>query len=198
MKKNSKSSKKRTIKINNKKRSSVRGYYTGGREIPLKWKQYGYRTEADYSEERREQTAAIERREREINRVLSNPIIQSIMMLIMNPDQKERFETYIRENIRIVNNRETLNQMIDEFVNFALINFLDDEQRLLTTRILDEIQYERIRRARANQPFGPLDIIDVIERIVRENNNEIARRGGGGGYYKRYRYTAKNKSNHRK
>jgi hypothetical protein len=116
----------------------------------------------------------------------------------MNPDQSQIFEAYIRENIRMVNNRGELNQMIDDFVNFAVTNLLDNQQRLQTNRIMEAVQEERIARSRANQPFETLDILDVIERVFRENMGVIARSGGGsgGGYYKHF--TRKNRSNRRK
>lgn len=197
MKKKIKMSKKRTNKINNRKRSI--GYYTGGKEIPPKWKQYAHKTEAAYLEEQQmermqrdimeRERRERERRERDINRVLTNIFIQSIMTLIMNSDQSQRFEAYIRENIRMVNNRGELNQMIDDFVNFAVTNLLDNQQRLQTNRIMEAVQEERIARSRANQPFETLDILDVIERVFRENIS-------GGGYYKHF--TRKNRSNRRK
>ena len=208
--KKGKGSKKRTIKTNKKKRSLR--YYTGGREIPPEWKQTGYKTEADYLEYQREremarvamereamereamereamERAARERRKRAINLVLKNVFIQSIMMLIMNHEQSERFKAYIRENTRIVNDREIFNQMIDDFVNFALTNLLDDEQRLETNRIMDAVQQERTERARANQqPPGPLEILDIIERVIRENNNlAISGSNGGNGKKKYYK-----------
>ena len=57
------------------------------------------------------------------------------------------------------------------------------------TGILDAVQKKRRRRAAANQAFGPIDILDIIERVFRENI-------GGGGYYKHF--TRKNRSNRRK
>jgi hypothetical protein len=205
MKRISKSSKKRiNNKTNKRKRSLSLYYHTGGREIPPEWKQTGYKTEADYLEYQRERemarvamererAAMIERRKRAIKLVLQNVFIQSIMMLIMNREQSEIFKAYIRENTRIVNDREIFNQMIDEFVNFALTNLLDDEQRLETNRILDAVQQERTARALSNQqPPGPLEILDIIERVARENNDQVARTGGNGKkYYKRF--TRKNK-----
>lgn len=197
MKKNIKISKKKTNKINNRKRS-----LKGGRIMPPKWQQYGYKTEAaylDYLEEQREREQ-IERerikRERVINAVLTNVLIQSIMTLIMNPDQSQRFEAYIRENIRIVNNREELDPMIDVFINFARTDLLDEEQTLLTNRILDAVQKKRRRRAEANQAFGPIDILDIIDRILRKNNYLAISSGGKKKkYYKQF--TRKNKSNRR-
>lgn len=197
MKKNIKISKKKTIKINNRKRS-----LTGGRIIPLKWQQYGYKTEAAYLaylEEQREreqlERERLERerleRERVINAVLTNVFINFIMTLIMNPDQSQIFEAYIRENIRIVNSRRELDLMIDDFVNFARSDLLDEEQTLLTNRILDAVQRQRIRRAAANQAFGPIDILDIIDRIFRKNNYLVRSGGGKKKYYKRL--TRKNK-----
>ena len=85
-----------------------------------------------------------------------------------------------------------------DFVNFAVTNLLDNQQRLQTNRIMEAVQEERIARSRANQPFETLDILDVIERVFRENMGVIARSGGGsgGGYYKHF--TRKNRSNRRK
>ena len=199
MKRISKISKKRTNKINNRKRSI--GYYTGGKEMLSKWKLYGYRTEASYLEYLEQQRQDRERerlRNRETQKVLHNPIIQSIMIVIMNPDQTALFEAYIRENIRITNSRETFNQMIQDFINEAF-RMLDDEQRLLLNKIMDAIQEERMRMVQAgsNQPFRPLDIVGIIERVIRENNDEIARSGGTKKkHYKRF--TRKNRSKRRK
>lgn len=209
MKRISKSSKKKTNnKINNKTNKRKRSFYyhTGGREIPPKWKQSGYKTEADYLEhleqqrQQREREVAMARtREREIQKVLNNPIIQSIIIVIMNPDQAAVFEAYIRENIRITNNRESFNQMIEGFINEAF-QIMDNEQGLLLNRIMDAIQEERMRivQVGSNQPFRPLDIVSIIERVVRENNDQVDRNGGNGKkqYYKRF--TRKNKSNRRK
>jgi aspartyl-tRNA synthetase len=73
-----------------------------------------------------------------------------------------------------------------EFVIQA-VELLDDEQRLLTRRVINAVQQERIERVRMNQPFGRQQILDTIERVVRENIGAIARNSGGGrGYYKRY------------
>ena len=206
MKKNIKISKKKTNKINNRKRS-----LRGGRIMPPKWQQYGHKTEAAYlayleeveqqrereqiERERRERIER-ERRERVINAVLTNVLIQSIMTLIMNPDQSQRFEAYIRENIRIVNNREELDPMIDVFINFARTDLLDEEQTLLTNRILDAVQKKRRRRAEANQAFGPIDILDIIDRILRKNNYLAISSGGEKKYYKHF--TRKNRFNCRK
>jgi hypothetical protein len=200
----SKSSKKKINNRTSKKKRSIR-YYTGGREIPPKWKQYGHRTEAAYLEYIEEQRRQIERereierrRERQINIVLIDVIIDCIRTLIMNPDQSERFEAYIRENIRIVNTREELNQMVDNFVNFAVTNLLYYDQRVLTNRILNEIQQERIAKSSANQPFGRLDILNIFDRVFRENIDRDAVRSGGRGK-KKYnkRVTHNDKSNHR-
>lgn len=203
MKKNIKISKKKTNKINNRKRS-----LRGGRIMPPKWQQYGHKTEAAYLayleevEQQREreqierERIERERRERVINAVLTNVLIQSIMTLIMNPSQSQIFEAYIRENIRIVNSREELDPMIDVFINFARTDLLDEEQTLLTNRILDAVQRQRIRRAAANQAFGPIEILDIIDRILRKNNYLVRSGGGEKKYYKRI--TRKNKFNHRK
>jgi len=181
-------SKKITNKRINKKRFSK--YSRGGRQSDPKWKMYGYRSEDDYLNDRQEQIRR-ERLEREVQKVLINPIIQSIMMIIMNDDQARRFETHIRANIRIEGNVQSYNQMIREFVNHAL-ELLDDQQRVLTRRIMDAIQQERTERASMNQPFGRLQMVDVIERVVREN---IEGRGGGKKkYYKRHT-TVKNTLN---
>ena len=198
MKKNIKISKKKTNKINNRKRS-----LRGGRIMPPKWQQYGYKTEAaylDYLEEveqqREREQIERERRERVINAVLTNVLIQSIMTLIMNPDQSQRFEAYIRENIRIVNNREELDPMIDVFINFARTDLLDEEQTLLTNRILDAVQKKRRIRAEANQAVGPIDILDIIDKILRKNNYLAISSGGEKKYYKHF--TRKNRFNCRK
>jgi hypothetical protein len=196
----SKSSKKKINNRTSKKKRSLR-YYTGGREIPPKWKQYGHRTEAaylEYIEEQRRQREIERRRERQINIVLTNTIINFIRTAVMNPDQSERFEAYIRENIRIVNTREELNQMVDNFVNFAVTNLLYYDQRMLINRVLNAIQQERIEKMRANQPFGTLDVLDIIDRVYRENIDPNAVRSGGRGN-KKYnkRVTRNDKSNHR-
>lgn len=199
MKKNIKISKKNTNKINNRKRS-----LRGGRIMPPKWQQYGHKTEAAYlayleeqieREQIERERIERERRERVINAVLANVFVNFIMTLIMNPSQSQIFEAYIRENIRIVNNRRELDLMIDDFVNFARTDLLDEEQTLLTNRILDAVQRQRIRRAAANQAFGPIEILDIIDRIFRKNNYLVRSGGGEKKYYKRI--TRKNKSNHR-
>jgi hypothetical protein len=197
MKKNIKISKKKTNKINNRKRSL--GYYTGGRIMPPKWQQYGYKTEAAYlayleevEQQRERERIDRERRERVINAVLTNVFINFIMTIIMNPDQSQRFEAYIRENIRIVNNRRELDPMIDNFVNFARTDLLDEEQRLQINRILDTVQEER---ASANRPLGSMEIFEIMERVFRENN-DIAGGVGKKKYYKHF--TRKNRFNRRK
>jgi hypothetical protein len=187
-------SKKKTNKINNRKRSL--GYYTGGRIMPPKWQLYGYKTEAAYLaylEEVEQQRVERERRERVINAVLNNVFINFIITIIMNPDQSQRFEAYIRENIRIINNRRDLDPMIDNFVNFARTDLLDEEQRLQINRILDAVQEER---EIANRPLGSMEIFEIMERVFRENN-DITRSGGGGKkkYYKQF--TRKNRFNRR-
>jgi hypothetical protein len=186
--------KKKTNKINNRKRS-----FTGGRIMPPKWQQYGYKTEAAYLAyldlEEEQQRVERERRERVINAVLNNVFINFIMTIIMNPDQSQRFEAYIRENIRIVNRREELNPMIDNFVNFARtdLDLLDEEQRLQIKRILDAVQR---KREIANRPLESMEIYEIMERVFRKNN-DITRSGGGDKkkYYKQF--TRKNKSNRR-
>lgn len=90
--------------------------------------------------------------------------------------------------------------MIADFVNFALAN-LDEDQRLVTVRILDAVRRERLESARANRPFGQLNIIDIIDREwIRENDkfDRNSRSTGGGKkiYYKRF--TRKNRSKRRK
>jgi hypothetical protein len=181
----------------NKKHFSKKSCYKGGKQGSPTWKQYGYKTEDDYIQYQEEQRRR-ERLVREINKVLVNPIIQTMIMVIMNNEQAERFQTYIRENIRIEENIQNYNQMIRDFINQAL-ELLDDQQRILTGRIMNAIQQERIKRARLNQPFGRLEMLDTIERVVRENMDEIVRSESGGGKKKYYkRYTSKNKLNRRK
>jgi hypothetical protein len=64
---------------------------------------------------------------------------------------------------------------------------------------MNAIQQERIERARLNQPFGRLEMLDTIERVVRENMDEVARNESSGGKRKKYkRYTSKIKLNRRK
>ena len=192
-------SKKIRNKRNNRKHFSKNrnSSYKGGRQGSPTWKQYGYKTEDDYIQYQEEQRRR-ERLVREINKVLVNPIIQTMIMVIMNNEQAERFQAYIRENIRIEENIQNYNQMIRDFINQAL-ELLDDQQRILTGRIMNASQQERPERARLNQPFGRLEMLDTIERVVRENMDEIARSESGGGKKKYYkRYTAKNKFNRRK
>ena len=189
-------SKKTLNKRSNRKyfSKSKKGYYNGGRQGLPKWKMDGHSSEAEYLKYQQDQRRR-ERLQREMQKVLNNPIIQSIMMVIMNDDQAERFQSYIRQNIRIEDNVQNYNQMILEFINEAL-ELLDDQQRLLTGRIMNAIQQERIERATMNQPFGRLEMLDTIERVVRENING---HGGGGGKKKYHkRYTAKNKCNLRR
>jgi hypothetical protein len=202
-----KSSQKKTNKINNRNRSTISRYYTGGREMPPKWKEYGHKTEAaylEYQRERRERAAmeraAMERRERVINAVLTNVFINFIMTLIMNPSQSQRFENHIRENIRIVNNRRELDLMVDDFIHFAVTHLLDDEQILQTNRILDAVRRERGARAIANRPFGQLDILDIMEREWVRENDEFDRNSSGGNGKKKYykHFTRKNRSSRRK
>lgn len=184
-------SKKKTNKINNRKRS-----FTGGRIMPPKWQLYGYKTEADYLaylEEVEQQRVERERRERVINAVLNNVFINFIMTIIMNPDQSQRFEAYIRENIRIVNRREELNPMIDNFVNFARtdLDLLDEEQRLQINRILDAVQR---KRERANRPLESMEIYEIMERVFRKKH--IYRIDGGEKKHYKY-FTRKNRFNRR-
>jgi hypothetical protein len=113
----------------------------------------------------------------------------------MNLDQSQRFEAYIRENIRIVNSREELNPMIDNFVNFARtdLNLLDEEQRLQINRILDAVQRKR-ERANRPRPLGSMEIYEIMERVFRENNDIT--RSGGGDEKKHYKqFTRKNRFN---
>ena len=173
MKRSIKNPKRKNNKIKNKKRYSVKRCYTGGKEMSPKWKQYGFRREDGYLEQTREEMQERERilrREREINRVLINVFIDFIMTLIMNPEQSERFKTYIRENIRITNDATMFNQMIDDFIHFARANLLNDEQILITNRIMDAVQRQQLNRIRRNlEPLGPLEIFDIIERVYRKN-----------------------------
>ena len=69
---------------------------------------------------------------------------------------------------------------------------------MLINRVLNAIQQERIEKLRANQPFGTLDVLDVIDRVYRENIDPNAVRSGGRGK-KKYnkRVTHNDKSNHR-
>ena len=124
---------------------------------------------------------------------VNNVFINFIMTIIMNPDQSQRFEAYIRENIRIVNRREELNPMIDNFVNFARtdLDLLDEEQRLQINRILDAVQQ---KRERANRPLGSMEIYEIIERVFRKKH--IYRSDGGEKKYYKY-FTRKNRFNRR-
>jgi hypothetical protein len=192
MKKNIKMSKKKTNKINNRKCS-----FTGGSIMPPKWQLYGYKTEAAYLAyldlEEEQQRIERERRERVINAVLNNVFINFIMTIIMNLDQSQIFEAYIRENIRIVNRREELNPMIDNFVNFARtdLDLLDEEQRLQINRILDAVQR---KRERANRPLESMEIYEIMERVFRKKH--IYRSDGGEKKYYKY-FTRKNRFNRR-
>ena len=194
-------SKKTTIKRINRKHfsKSKKGYYKGGRQGPPKWKIYGYSSEGDYIQDREEQfrreQLRRERLERELQKVLNNPIIQSIMMVIMNNDQAERFQTHIRENIRIEDNIQNYTQMIREFISRAL-ELLNYQQILVTRRIMNAIRKESAERARMNQPYGHPEMLDTIERVLRENMDELVSGGGIKKYYKRF--THKNKLNRRK
>lgn len=194
-------SKKTTIKRINRKHfsKSKKGYYKGGRQGPPKWKIYGYSSEGDYIQDREEQfrreQLRRERLERELQKVLNNPIIQSIMMVIMNNDQAERFQTHIRENIRIEDNIQNYTQMIHEFISRAL-ELLNYQQILVTRRIMNAIRKESAERARMNQPYGHPEMLDTIERVLQENMDELVSGGGIKKYYKRF--THKNKLNRRK
>ena len=194
------SSKKITNKRSNKKRFSKYSHYKsrGGRQGPPKWKIYGYKSEDDYIQDREEQLRREqlrrERLERELQKVLNNPIIQSIMMIIMNNDQAERFQTHIRENIRIEDNVQNYNQMIREFINRAL-ELLNHQQIVVTRRIMNAIRKESAERTRMNQPYGHPEMLDTIERVLRENMDELVRNDSGGGKKKYYkRFTRKNRN----
>ena len=188
--KNTKRSKKRN------KRNNIRRSYTGGRIMSPRWKQYGYETEEEYTrfeQERRDR----EIRDHEINRVLTNPIIESVI-LIMNPDQVEAFEAHIRQNIRVERNLQSYYEMIHEFVTMARRALLNHDQRSLVRKIINAIQYAR----RANPSISRVAIMDIVARVMEEDIQEIQRSDGVGNvgniggkkkYYKRY--TAKNKSN---
>jgi hypothetical protein len=188
---NIKSAKKKISNRNNRRRS-----YTGGKVMSPKWKQYGYETEEEYARFEQEQRDR-EIREREINRVLSNPIIESVI-LIMNPDQVEAFQVYIRQNIRVERNIQSYYEMVYEFVTMARRTLLNHDQRLLVGKIIGAIQYAR----RANPSISRVAIMDIVARVMEEDIQEIQRSdsignvGGKKKYYKRY--TAKNKSNRRK
>ena len=181
--KNTKSSKKR----NNSKRS-----YTGGKIMSPKWKQYGYETEEEYARFEQEQRDR-EIRDHEINRVLTNPIIESII-LIMNPDQAEAFEAHIRQNIRVERNMQSYYEMIHEFVTMARRTLLNHDQRSIVRKIINAIQDAR----RANPSISRVAIMDIVARVMEEDIQEIQRSVGGKKKYYQQRYTAKNKSNRRK
>lgn len=183
-----------------KKRINKRRSYTGGKIMSPKWKQYGYETEEEYArfeQERRDR----EIRDHEINRVLTNPIIESII-LIMNPDQVEAFEAHIRQNIRVERNMQSYYEMIHEFVTMARRTLLNHDQRSIVRKIINAIQDAR----RANPSISRVAIMDIVARVMEEDIQEIQRSDGvgniGGGKKKYYqqRYTAKNKnkSNRRK
>ena len=192
--KNIKSSKKITNNRNNRRR------YTGGKSMLPKWKQYGYETEEEYERDQQEQRDR-EIRDHEISRVLTNPIIEAII-LIMNPDQVEEFEAHIRQNIRVERNIQSYNEMVHEFVTMARRTILNHDQRSIVTKIISAIQDAR----RANPSISRVAIMDIVARVMEEDIQEIQRRSDGVGnvgnvggkkkYYKRY--TAKNKSNRRK
>ena len=191
--------KKNSKKItSNRKRFRKKSYYKGGRKGPPKGKMYGYPSEGDYERDR-DRERDRERLERQIQKVLTDPVIETITIVIMRPDQAEIFQTYIRENIRVEDNIQNYNQMISNFINEAF-RLLDDEQRSLLIRIMNAIQQERQERIRNNQSLRRSEILDIIERVVQENMDEMSR--GGSTFYskKKYykRYTAKNKSNRRK
>jgi len=192
--KNIKSSKKITNNRNNRRR------YTGGKSMLPKWKQYGYETEEEYERDQQEQRDR-EIRDHEISRVLTNPIIEAII-LIMNPDQVEEFEAHIRQNIRVERNIQSYYEMVHEFVTMARRTLLNHDQRSIVTKIISAIQDAR----RANPSISRVAIMDIVARVMEEDIQEIQRRSDGVGnvgnvggkkkYYKRY--TAKNKSNRRK
>ena len=192
-------SKKKTYNRSNRKYfSKIRKSYKGGKQGPPKWKIYGYKSEDDYIQDREEQLRREqlrrERLERELQKVLNNPIIQSIMMIIMNNDQAEIFQTHIRENIRIEDNVQNYNQMIREFINRAL-ELLNHQQIVITRRIMNATRRERAERTRMNQPYGHTEILDTIERVLRENMDELVRNDSGGGKKKYYkRFTRKNRN----
>lgn len=193
MKMNSKKTTYKNKRSNRKHFSKNRkSSYKGGKQGPPKWKIYGYRSEDDYIQYQEEQVRR-ERLERELQKVLNNPIIQSIMMIIMNDDQAERFQTHIRENIRIEDNVQNYNQMIREFINRAL-ELLNDQQIVVTRKIMNAIRRERAERTRMNQPYGHPEMLDTIERVLRENMDELVRNDSGGGKKKYYkRFTRKNR-----
>ena len=188
---NIKSAKKKISNRNNRRRS-----YTGGKVMSPKWKQYGYETEEEYARFEQEQRDR-EIREREINRVLSNPIIESVI-LIMNPDQVEAFQAHIRQNIRVERNIQSYYEMVYEFVTMARRTLLNHDQRLLVGKIIGAIQDAR----RANPSISRVAIMDIVARVMEEDIQEIQRSDsiGNVGGKKKYdnRYTAKNTANRRK
>jgi hypothetical protein len=184
-----------------KKRITKRRSYTGGKIMSPKWKQYGYETEEEYAQfeqERRDR----EIREHEINRVLTNPIVESII-LIMNPDQVEAFQAHIRQNIRVERNMQSYYEMIHEFVTMARRTLLNHDQRSIVRKIINAIQDAR----RANPSISRVAIMDIVARVMEEDIQEIQRSdsvgnigvGGKKKYYQqRYTVKNKNKSNRRK
>ena len=184
-----------------KKRITKRRSYTGGKIMSPKWKQYGYETEEEYARFEQEQRDR-EIRDHEINRVLTNPIIESII-LIMNPDQVEAFQAHIRQNIRVERNMQSYYEMIHEFVTMARRTLLNHDQRSIVRKIINAIQDAR----RANPSISRVAIMDIVARVMEEDIQEIQRSddvvgniGGGKKKYYQQRYTVKNKnkSNRRK
>jgi hypothetical protein len=165
-----------------------------------KWKQYGYETEEEYARFEQEQRDR-EIRDHEINRVLTNPIIESII-LIMNPDQAEAFEAHIRQNIRVERSMQSYYEMIHEFVTMARRTLLNHDQRSIVRKIINAIQDAR----RANPSISRVAIMEIVARVMEEDIQEIQRSdsvgnlgvGGKKKYYKRYTVKNKNKSNRRK
>ena len=183
---NIKSAKKKISNRNNRRRS-----YTGGKVMSPKWKQYGYETEEEYARFEQEQRDR-EIRDHEINRVLTNPIIESII-LIMNPDQAEAFEAHIRQNIRVERSLQSYYEMVHEFVTMARRTLLNHDQRSIVRKIINAIQDAR----RANPSISRVAIMEIVARVMEEDIQEIQRSvGGKKKYYQRY--TAKNKSNRQK
>jgi hypothetical protein len=182
-----------------KKRINRRRSYTGGKIMSPKWKQYGYETEEEYARFEQEQRDR-EIRDHEINRVLTNPIIESII-LIMNPDQVEAFEAHIRQNIRVERNMQSYYEMIHEFVTMARRTLLNHDQRSIVRKIINAIQDAR----RANPSISRVAIMDIVARVMEEDIQEIQRSDGVGNiggkkkyYQQRYTVKNKNKSNRRK
>jgi hypothetical protein len=183
-----------------KKRINKRRSYTGGKIMSPKWKQYGYETEEEYARFEQEQRDR-EIRDHEINRVLTNPIIESII-LIMNPDQAEAFEAHIRQNIRVERSMQSYYEMIHEFVTMARRTLLNHDQRSIVRKIINAIQDAR----RANPSISRVAIMEIVARVMEEDIQEIQRSdsvgnlgvGGKKKYYKRYTVKNKNKSNRRK